>query len=417
MSAPTLGYCTNVHAGANLAETRANLQQHAVRVKQLFSPDAPMGIGLWFSAASARELVQTRQVEAFASWLREQGLLPYTFNGFPYGNFHQKVVKHLVYEPTWWEPERLAYTLQLIDILDAFLPPGEEGSISTLPIAWGQPCPDREQNMQAATQLKQVAHYLHDLEERTGRLIYICIEPEPGCVFSLADDAIHFFEWQLFRSAESASEADLIRRHIRLCHDVCHAAVMFEDQADVLKRYQAAGIEVGKIQISAALRMNLNTLERPDGSTVQDHLTELASFNEERYLHQTSVRRPEDDGFEEQAFYEDLPLALLAETKLAAENFKAGRPLGEWRIHFHVPIYQQELGRLSSTQEQIGECLTAARKQTTCKHYEVETYAWTVLPKELRPSELAVGIAEELKWFRDLWSNLDSDGIRSITNL
>ena len=52
---------------------------------------------------------------------------------------------------------------------------------------------------------------LHGLEERTGRLIHVCIEPEPGCVFSLADDAIHFFEWQLFRSADSSREADIIR--------------------------------------------------------------------------------------------------------------------------------------------------------------------------------------------------------------
>jgi hypothetical protein len=407
-SLPTLGYCTNVHAGSTLAETRANLQKHAVRVKELYSPTAPMGIGLWLSAASARELVQTKQVEAFAGWLREQGLLPYTFNGFPYGDFHQQVVKHRVYEPTWWESERLAYTLQLIDILDALLPPGEEGSISTLPIAWGKPCPDREQNQQAALQLKQVAHYLHGLEERTGRLIHVCIEPEPGCVFSLADDAIHFFEWQLFRSADSSREADIIRRHIRLCHDVCHAAVMFEDQADVLQRYQAAGIEVGKIQVSAALRMNLNALERPTGATVQEHLAELASFNEPRYLHQTSVLRHSEDGYEEELFYEDLHLALAAEPKLAAANLQAGRPLGEWRIHFHVPIYQQELGHLSSTQEQIGQCLAAAREFSTCKHYEVETYAWTVLPKELRPPELATGIAEELKWFRDLWQSESS---------
>ena len=228
---PTLGYCTNVHAGANFAETRANLQKHAVRVKQLFSPDAPMGIGLWLSAASARELAQTRQVHAFAGWLRDAGLSPYTFNGFPYGDFHQEVVKHRVYEPTWWDAERLAYTLQLCEILHALLPAGEEGSISTLPIAWSHPCPDREQNQLAAAQLKQVAHYLHDLEERTGRLIYICIEPEPGCVFSLADDAIHFFQWNLFRGEDE----EIIRRHIRLCHDVCHAAVMFEEQADVLR--------------------------------------------------------------------------------------------------------------------------------------------------------------------------------------
>lgn len=396
---PTLGYCTNVHAGSNLAETRANLQKHALRVKQLYSPDEPMGIGLWLSAASARELVQTRQVESFAGWLRDAGLLPYTFNGFPYGDFHQHVVKHRVYEPTWWEPERLAYTLQLIDILHALLPAGEEGSISTLPIAWGHPCPDREQNQLAALQLKQVAHYLHDLHARTGRLIYLCIEPEPGCVFSLADDAIHFFEWQLFKDENE----EIIRRHIRLCHDVCHAAVMFEDQTDVLHRYSAAGIEVGKIQISAALRMNLNPLERPTAATIQEHLSQLAGFNEPRYLHQTSVRRIEDTGFEEQVFYEDLHVAMAGERKLLEENFKAGRQLGEWRIHFHVPIYQQELGLLASTQEQIAECLAAAQDYTTCRHFEVETYAWTVLPSELRPTELAIGIAEELKWFRNLW--------------
>jgi hypothetical protein len=397
MPLPTLGYCTNVHAGANLAETRANLQKHAIRVKELVSPDAPMGIGLWLSAASARELVQTKQVDAFAGWLRDAGLLPYTFNGFPYGDFHQEVVKHRVYQPTWWDAERLAYTLQLIDILHALLPTGEEGSISTLPIAWGQPCPDREQNQLAAAQLKQVAHYLHDLEERTGRLIYLCIEPEPGCAFSLADDAIYFFQWNLFRD----DDEEIIRRHIRLCHDVCHAAVMFEEQDDVLQRYQAAGIEVGKIQISAALRMDLNALERPTATSVP--LTDLAGFNEPRYLHQTSVRRLNEDGIEEDVFYEDLHLALAGETSLLQENLRQSRALGEWRVHFHVPIYQQELGRLSSTQEQITECLQAARQHSTCRHYEVETYAWTVLPKELRPAELAEGIALELKWFREQW--------------
>jgi hypothetical protein len=399
MELPVLGYCTNVHAGASLSQTRENLQRHATQVKRLFSPDEPMGIGLWLSANSARELVQAREVEAFAAWLQHEGLLPYTFNGFPYGDFHQQVVKHRVYEPTWWEPARLDYTLQLVDILDALLPAGQEGSISTLPIAWGQPCPDRSQTEQAALQLRQLAQSLHALEERTGRLIYLCIEPEPGCVFSLADDAIHFFEWQLLRG----DDADVVRRHIRLCHDVCHAAVMFEDQADVLKRYAAAGILVGKIQVSAALRMNLDLLERPSSQTIHEHLMEVASFNEPRYLHQTSVRRPDVEGYVEEIFYEDLHLALAAERELIATNLAAGRPAGEWRVHFHVPIYQRGLGRLTSTQEQIAECLNAARKFSDCRHYEVETYAWTVLPAELRPPELAMGIAEELKWFRELW--------------
>ena len=34
--------------------------------------------------------------------------MPFTFNGFPYGDFHQSVVKHRVYEPTWADAERLA---------------------------------------------------------------------------------------------------------------------------------------------------------------------------------------------------------------------------------------------------------------------------------------------------------------------
>ena len=109
--------------------------------------------------------------------------MPYTLNGFPYGDFHQQVVKHRVYEPTWWQPERLHYTMQLVQIQDAILPAGMEGSISTLPIAWGTPCPDRGELEQAAAQLRQAAQWMHQLEAESGRLIYLCLEPEPGCVF------------------------------------------------------------------------------------------------------------------------------------------------------------------------------------------------------------------------------------------
>lgn len=383
----TLGYCTNVHAGATLRETRANLQTHAVRVKELFSPEQPMGIGLWLSARAAQELVAQQGVAEFGEWLAERGLVPFTMNGFPYGDFHQQVVKHRVYQPTWWEPARLAYTRQLADILHEILPPGVEGSISTLPIAWGTPCPDLAQTQQAAEQLRELARYLHALEERTGRLIHVCLEPEPGCVFSFADDAVSFFQWQLFRG----EDVELVRRHIRICHDVCHAAVMFEDQEEVLRKYRDAGIEVGKIQVSAALRMDLDGL--PLGSPSVGPAAaygQLRQFVEERYLHQTMV----DGG----AFYEDLPLALAAAGDATA---------GEWRVHFHIPIFQRKLGLLESTQEQIVQCLEAAREFSTCPHYEVETYAWGVLPPEHRPTELAAGIAEEMRWFADLVRKVD----------
>jgi len=381
-----IGYCTNVHAGATLAQTRANLEQHALAVKRRYSPDRPMGVGLWLSAKAAEELLLSHAEHEFAEWLAALGLVPYTLNGFPYGDFHQPAVKHRVYEPTWWEPQRLHYTMQLAEIHDAILPPGLEGSISTLPICWGTPCPDRAELEQAAANLRQAAAWLHQLEDESGRLLYLCLEPEPGCVFSFADDAVHFFQWQLFgREDEQA-----VRRHIRVCHDICHAAVMFEDQEEVLKKYASAGIEVGKIQVSSALRMALELFEPPAAQARSAAVKQLAQFAEDRYLHQTVVRRDGED-----IFYEDLPPAIDAE---------GGDLRGEWRVHFHVPIYLQEFGRLESTQEQIVECLAAAARHTTCQHYEVETYAWGVLPAELKQPELAAGIAEELQWL---------DGVRA----
>jgi hypothetical protein len=35
------------------------------------------------------------------------------------------------------------------------------------------------------------------------------------------------------------------------------------------------------------------------------------------------------------------------------------------------------------------------------KHWEVETYAWNVLPKELQVPDLAEGIAKELLWVKE----------------
>ena len=76
-----------------------------------------------------------------------------------------------------------------------------------------------------------------------------------------------------------------------------------------------------------------------------------------------------------------------------------GQRRGEWRVHFHVPIYLNEFGQLRATQDQIGQCLRRGQAAHQLQHYEVETYAWGVLPPELKQPDLAAGIAEELKWF------------------
>src|SRR5262249_24096139 len=187
------GYCTNVHAGADLDTTRANLETYALAVKARVSPRFPMGVGLWLSASAAENLLRERKVEQFRDWLREVGVVPYTFNGFPHGDFHQPIVKHRVYEPTWWQRDRLEYTLDLIAIQHMLLPEGMPGSISTLPIAWGLPVPSHERLNQAAVNLRKVAERLARLERESGRVICLCIEPEPGCYLQRSRDVVRFF--------------------------------------------------------------------------------------------------------------------------------------------------------------------------------------------------------------------------------
>jgi len=161
---------------------------------------------------------------------------------------------------------------------------------------------------------------------------------------------------------------------------------MFESQTDVLQRYQQLGIRVGKIQVSSAVRVNFGALAEGARS---DALDQLANFNEPRYLHQTSIRQTNG----ETSFYEDLHLAL--ETVSSPEQLT-----GAWSVHFHVPVYLDSLGLLGTSRSDILECFEVCKSMPDLKHYEVETYAWNVLPAEHQVEDLSDGIAREMNWVR-----------------
>ena len=379
----TLGYCTNVHAGASLRETVQNLERHTLAVKARVSPDEPMGVGLWLAAQAARDLLaEPDELSRFRDWLNDRGLEAFTLNGFPHGDFHGPEVKYRVYEPDWRHPERLRYTLDLARIQAALRPEGAEGSISTLPVGWrASMAADAPGVERAAAHLRDLAEQLARIEDEQGRLIHVDLEPEPGCYLDKSPDVVEFFEQHLLRDAN----AGRIRRHLRVCHDICHGAVMFEPDSTALENYARAGIEVGKVQISSAVQARFDVLDS-DGRS--EMMRQLGEFAEDRYLHQTVIRG--EGG--EQSFHDDLPVLLSAH--------KAAQPAGEWRIHFHVPLYLVGFGLLETTQQHIDECVAAVRQFSAVRHFEAETYAWSVLPSELRVDELAVGIAHEITWLR-----------------
>lgn len=396
-SGTLLGYCTNVHAGLDSDSILANLRKCALPVRQRLGQDR-LGVGLWFSQMAAKELLEEDRLDRFKQQLQSMGLVPYTINGFPQQDFHQKVVKHRVYEPAWWEPARLQYTRDLIEILDRLLPEGLSGSISTLPIGWNQRCTDQESRYaQAAANLLLLADELNARYEKTGRRIRIALEPEPGCIFTDNASLRAFYQRYWSTPAISHAQAQRAREYLTICHDICHSAVMGENQHEQVLESLSLGIQVGKVQVSSAIRVPWSGLD-----SVQQHraLLQLAQFAEDRYLHQTMVV----DSTGQHRLVEDLPELMAQHLEHGA--LKSSLPLSdrEWRIHFHVPIYVQSWGQIESTQSQINAWLDLVKVRPELflpdVAYEVETYAWGVLPSQLQRLSLDEGIAQEIAWLQ-----------------
>jgi sugar phosphate isomerase/epimerase len=389
---PHLTYCTNIHPGETWAEVRANLERHVRAVKASVAPSQPFGVGLRLSAVAASTLAQPAELEAFSAFLRASGLYVFTINGFPYGPFHGTRVKEEVYLPDWLDEARLRYTDGLADLLAALLPDesGLEGTVSTVPGAYKARVRDGDDAARMAELMVRHAAGLHRLRERTGKTVSLALEPEPCCHMETVDETVRFFETHLFASSAVSAFGRLtglgrgesesaLRRYLGVCFDACHMAVEFEDAAAGLAALRRAGIRVGKVQVSAGLRLRMD----PGDRALVDA---LRPFAEGVYLHQVVERR---DG--RLVRYLDLPEALEA----AARD--GGGPR-EWRIHFHVPLFREELGRFASTQDYLRGVLHLLRREAHAPHLEVETYTWDVLPQEYRREDIAVAVARELRW-------------------
>lgn len=375
-----LGYCTNVHAGTTLEQMQENVQRFATSVRSRMAADQPLPLGLWLSAQSAHQILKQDATGDLLSWLDENNFEPFTFNGFPFGDFHQAIVKHAVYRPHWAETSRLEYTSNLAAILSELVGADSEASVSTVPLGWPDDFRRPAAMRDAQTNIRELVNQLHQIEEFTGCTVHVDLEPEPGCQIQDGKGLVDFLKPLI-----NGKHGDRIQKYVRVCHDICHAAVMFEDQAEMFARYKAAGIQIGKVQISNAIRADLRNLSAPERV---DALWQLRQFSEDRYLHQTMIR--DGDHF---TFLDDLPKAL-------SEYGTTDRGGDEWRIHFHVPVYLESFGLLKTTREYITECMRLL-KNSEVKHWEVETYAWNVLPKDLQVHDLAEGIAKELLWVKE----------------
>ncbi len=385
-----LTYCLNIHPGESWAENLTALREKVVAVKQRVAPDQWFGAGLRVAHRAAEELTASAELRAEAlDFFSANEIYPFSINGFPYGRFHAGPVKENVYAPDWRTPERLHYTLQLADLLAAWLPEGIDGSISTVPCSF-KPWITSTRDVQAMVEnLAAAVAYLAALHEDTGREIHLGLEPEPDCYLETTAETIAFFKDVLFTSgvAEVASilkcyRADaetLLRRHLGVCFDTCHVALQYEDLVESLRAYQFEGIRISKIQLSAALQAQSNAASRDA----------LRSFAEPVYLHQVKGRAKSDARYS----WSDLPAAL--------DELPNCPDVEELRVHFHVPLFFTGAGPLQSTASSLTPDFFHELRGGICPHLEIETYTFDVLPPEVHPGDVVKSIAHEYSWVMD----------------
>lgn len=368
-----LTYCMNVHPGETLDEQIHNIEHLATdvarryRIQRELPSDHPFGLGLRFGHAAASEFVASAVARSrLCHILEAHALVPFTMNAFPFGVFHGSTVKEEVYRPTWTDPHRIVYTEKAARSLALLMPKGtDRGSVSTAPLSYKTF--NEDQDIAIKNVVKALKN-IQELHEETGKYIILSMEPEPGCFPETTDETIDV----ILRIKEACGEA--LASYLGVCFDTAHLAIQFEELAESVRKFTAAGIAIGKCQLSAAL-------EGDDTSEVRQA---LAKYAEGTYLHQTIRQRSNGDLDR----FGDLPEALASPPCHGAR----------FRTHFHVPLFENGNATLGTTAASLHEpAFIEALRENGCEQFEVETYTWDVW-RQCTDSATAVldGIVREL---------------------
>jgi hypothetical protein len=386
-----LTYSTLVHPGDTWEEMWDSLTRYVPAVKERVCPNERFGVSLRLSGNSAAKLTgDPAEREKLKKFLGDNDLYLYTVNAFPHGPFKNQVVKEKVYEPDWRSNTRAEYTMQVADILAEVADPGVNPSIQSPPLGF-KPRVTGEDVINAYTdQVSRVVAHLAKLEQRTGRTVTLALEPEPYCFLETTDEAVDYFTNHLYAEKNAAALAGelscsteqagaTLRKHLGVVFDICHQAVEFEDISQDLQKLVDAGIPIFKLQEAAALQV-------PE--VTQDMVNSLRRYADTVYLTQTMEKK---DG--------EMTEFLNLEDAFEAWDKDPGPR--EWRTHFHVPVFLEELGDFRTTRFAIEDALAFHKAAPCSDQLEIETYTWDVLPEHLKTGDIVDYVTRELEWVQE----------------
>ena len=385
-----LTYSTLVHPGDDWAQMWDSLVTYVPKVKERWAKNHRFGVSLRLSASSAQTLAgSTPEREKLKKFLADNNMYLYTVNAFPYGPFKGTIVKEQVYEPDWRSEERTTYTKNVADVLADVSPDDVSPSIQSAPLGFKPRVTGPDVVDSFTDHVIRVCAHLVDVEARTGRVVTLALEPEPYCFLETTDETVEYFTKHIYsgKSAEKLaklarmpiSEAHVaLRRHVGIVFDICHQAVEFEDIGACLQKLVAAGIPIFKLQEAAALHV-------PE--VTQKIVDVLKNYSKTIYLTQTVEKK---DG--------KLTRFLNLEDAFAAWEKNPGPR--EWRTHFHVPVFLEDLGPFRTTRFAIEDALRFHKAKPLSRQLEIETYTWDVLPDNLKTGDIVDYVCRELDWVK-----------------
>jgi hypothetical protein len=385
-----LTYSTLVHPADNWEQLWTSLNTYLPRVKARVSPDAPFGVCIRLAAPTAELLAASAAERAkLKRFLADHDLYVYTVNAFPYGAFKGTIVKEQVYEPDWRTEARTRYTINVADILADITRADIAPSIQTAPLGFKPNVTGPDVIASYTEHVLRVAAHLVQLEARTGRTVTLAIEPEPHCFLETTDETVAYFTGHLYTGAAAGRLAKLaaiplseahvaLRRHIGIVFDIGHQAVGFEHIPTSLQTLVDASVPIFKLQEVAAMHIPEVTQEAVDA---------LAQYARTVYLTQTVEKK---NG--------RLTKFLNVEDAFAAWQTDPGPR--EWRIHFHVPVFLEDLGAFRTTRFALEEALAVHKATPLSRQLEIETYTWDVLPDHLKTGDIVDYVCREIEWVK-----------------
>ena len=385
-----LTYSTLVHPGDDWEQMWESLTTYVPKVKARIAHNQRFGVSLRLSANSAQTLVRSAAERAkLKKFLDDNDMYLYTVNAFPYGAFKGTVVKEQVYEPDWRSEERTRYTMNVADVLADVCPADVAPSIQSAPLGFKPRVTGDDVVASYTDHVLRVATHLVELEARSGRTVTLALEPEPYCFLETTDETVDYFTRHLYSGAAAEALARLahipiseahvaLRRHVGVVFDICHQAVEFENIAESLQKLVDAGIPIFKLQEAAALHMPQVT---------QSIVDTLRRYAKTIYLTQTVEKK---NG--------KLTRFLNLEDAFAAWEKDPGPR--EWRTHFHVPVFLEDLGPFRTTRFAIEDALRFHKLKPLSRQLEIETYTWDVLPDNLKTGDIVDYVCRELDWVR-----------------